>query len=68
MVAPKITKEELKRMMDMHDDFTLLDVRNPVDYGRSDIKITGGVRIPLEELEGRIVELDPEREVVAYCT
>jgi sulfur-carrier protein adenylyltransferase/sulfurtransferase len=68
MVAPKITKEELKRKMDMREDFVLLDVRNPVDYGKSDIRITGGLRIPLEELEARVAELDPEREVVAYCT
>lgn len=68
MVAPRITKEELKKKLDMKEDFVLLDVRNPVDYGKSDIKITGSVRIPLDDLETRFSELDPKREVVAYCT
>ncbi|MBI5587834.1 MAG: hypothetical protein HY889_05645 [Deltaproteobacteria bacterium] len=68
MVAPKITKEEVKRKLDMKEDFLLLDVRDPVDYGKSGIKIVGGLRIPLDELEKRLGELDPKKEVVAYCT
>ena len=68
MVAPGITKEEVKRKLDMKEDFVLLDVRNQVDYGKSDIKIAGGLRIPLDEMEKRLNELDPKREVVAYCT
>ncbi len=68
MTAPRITKEEVKRKLDMKEDFVLLDVRNPVDYAKSAVKIAGGVRVPLDDLEQRISELDPVREVVAYCT
>lgn len=68
MVAPRITKEEVKRKLDMKEDFLLLDVRNPVDYGTSGIKIAGALRIPVDELEKRLGELDPKKEVVAYCT
>lgn len=68
MTAPRITREEVKRKLDTKEDFVLLDVRNPVDYGKSTVKIPGAVRIPVDELEGRLAELDPAREVVAYCT
>ena len=65
---PRITVEELKRKMDGGEDFLLLDVRNPADYASSAIRITGAVRIALDELEAKAGGLDPGREVVAYCT
>lgn len=68
MTAPRITKEEVKRKLDMKEDLVLLDVRSPVDYAKSAVRITGGVRVPLDDLEARISELDPAKEVVAYCT
>lgn len=67
-VIPRITKEELKKKMDAKEDFILLDVRNPMDYGSSNVKIPGSRRIPLDELEQRFNELDRAKEVVAYCT
>lgn len=68
MAAPRITKEEVKRKLDMKEDFVLLDVRNQTDYEKSTVRIPGAVRIPAEELEKRLSELDPSKEVVAYCT
>lgn len=68
MRAPRITKEEFKRKIDSHAELTILDVRNPIDYAASNLKIPGSVRIPLDELEADIYKLDPAKEVVAYCT
>ncbi|MDO8427506.1 MAG: rhodanese-like domain-containing protein [Deltaproteobacteria bacterium] len=68
MEAPRISKDDLKRKMDSKEDFILLDVRNPTDYGNSNVKIPGSIRIPLAELEVRIKELDKSKEAVAYCT
>jgi len=68
MTAPRITKEEVKRKLDLHEDFVLLDVRNPVDYAKSQVKIVGAVRIPVDELDKRYTELESDTEVVAYCT
>lgn len=68
MPAPRITKEELKAKMDRGEGFLLLDVRNPTDYADSEVQIPGAKRIPLEDLEKRIGEFDPGKEVVAYCT
>jgi rhodanese-related sulfurtransferase len=45
-------------------DYTLLDVRQPGEYGKS--RIPGCVLIPLPELTDRLGELAPEKTVIAY--
>jgi len=44
---------------------TVIDVRprEEFDFGH----VPGAVSIPLEELDARLVELDPAAEIVAYC-
>jgi ArsR family transcriptional regulator len=44
---------------------TVLDVRpaDEFEWGH----LPGAINVPLAELEARLVELDPEREIVAYC-
>lgn len=44
---------------------TVLDVRPPDEYALG--HISEAVNIPLAELERRLNELDPDRDVVAYC-
>ncbi|MBI5491320.1 MAG: hypothetical protein HY893_00145 [Deltaproteobacteria bacterium] len=68
MEAPRISREDLKKKIDNREDLILLDVRNPTDYGNSNVKIPGAIRIPLAELAARLNELDKSKEVVAYCT
>ncbi|MDH4227715.1 MAG: rhodanese-like domain-containing protein [Deltaproteobacteria bacterium] len=68
MPQPRITAAELKKLIDSSDTPLILDVRGPNSYDASDKKIPGAVRIGLDELEGRLSELDRTRQVVAYCT
>ncbi len=68
MEAPRIKKEDLKKKMDNRENLILLDVRNMTDYGNSNVKLPGAIRIPLAELEARLKELDKSKEAVAYCT
>lgn len=68
MEAPRITREDLKQKMDNRQDIIILDVRNPTDYGNSEVKIPGSKRMPLDEIDLRLGELDKQKEVVAYCT
>jgi len=44
---------------------TVLDVRPPEEYAAG--HLPGALNIPLEELERRLEDLDPSREIVAYC-
>lgn len=46
-------------------DIVLLDVRPALEYRQG--HIPGARSIPVDELERRLGELDPRREVVAYC-
>ena len=44
---------------------TVLDVRPADEFDAG--HLPGAVNIPLGELEARLVDLDPDREIVAYC-
>jgi rhodanese-related sulfurtransferase/DNA-binding transcriptional ArsR family regulator len=47
------------------DELVLLDVRPPDEYRAG--HIPGAISIPVGELERRLAEIPPDREVVAYC-
>jgi len=47
------------------DEVIVLDVRPGDEYASG--HIPGAISIPVDELVGRLAELDREREVVAYC-
>jgi molybdopterin/thiamine biosynthesis adenylyltransferase/rhodanese-related sulfurtransferase len=60
-----IAPEELKRRLASGDDLTLVDVREPQEYDI--VRLPGAILMPLGELERRLSELDPSRELVVYC-
>ncbi|MCS6885651.1 MAG: molybdopterin-synthase adenylyltransferase MoeB [Acidobacteriota bacterium] len=60
-----ITVEELKRRIDAGERPFILDVREPHEY--QICRLDGAVLIPLGQLQNRLVELDPEREIVVHC-
>jgi sulfur-carrier protein adenylyltransferase/sulfurtransferase len=60
----EITVEELRDRLARHDDIVLLDVREPHEY---EIANLGGKLIPLNDLAGRVSELDSSNEIVVYC-
>ncbi|MGE5527433.1 MAG: ArsR/SmtB family transcription factor [Methanosarcina sp.] len=59
-----IGREELVQRL-ASGDVVLVDVRPQEEYEAGHIK--GARSVPLAELEQRLAELPPEREVVAYC-
>jgi adenylyltransferase/sulfurtransferase len=61
----EITPEELKRRLDGADRPLLLDVRQ--DWETRLCRLENAVHIPIEEIELRAEELDPEDEIVVYC-
>lgn len=65
-----ITPEETLRRMQARDTtIALLDVRTPQEYGSSTGHLEGALLIPVQELEGRMGELEPFRgkTIVVYC-
>jgi 3-mercaptopyruvate sulfurtransferase SseA len=61
----RVTLEESKAAFD-NNSAVFLDVRSANAYAVS--HIPGALSIPLDELEARIVELDPEQWIITYCT
>jgi rubrerythrin/rhodanese-related sulfurtransferase len=64
--APAWTAEEVKQFLrQAHpDDYTLLDVGHPREYAAG--HLPGSRLIPLEELAGRLHEIDPAKTVLVY--
>jgi hypothetical protein len=64
---PRMTIQELKAKMDRGEKIVILDVRSGADYTSSKVKITGAVRIPLDQLNDRYKELPAGNEIITYC-
>ena len=62
--AERVTRGELLARV-RAGDVVVLDVRPGEEYEAS--HIPGAVSLPLEHLEARLSELDPDVDVVAYC-
>ncbi len=62
---PEITPVELKKKMDAHEPFVLVDVREPHEY--QICRIPGSKLIPLGEVPKRMSELDSADEIVVHC-
>lgn len=61
----EITPQELKARLDGKTPVVLLDVRQ--DWETQLCRLPNAVHIPIEEIEGRVEELDPADEIVVYC-
>ncbi len=64
MHQDEITVQELKKLLDRHEDIFILDVREPSEYRICNL---GGHLIPLNELPKRIQELNSSREIIVHC-
>ena len=61
----EISPQELKARLDRGDRPLLLDVRQ--DWETKLCRLTDAVHIPIEEIELRTEELNPDDEIVVYC-
>ena len=61
----EITPQDLKGRLDAPGAPLLLDVRQ--DWETRLCRLPNAVHIPIEEIESRTEELDPDSEIVVYC-
>ena len=61
----EITPQDLKTRLDRNDRPLLLDVRQ--DWETQLCRLDNAIHIPIEEIELRTEELNPEEEIVVYC-
>ncbi|HZD60442.1 MAG TPA: rhodanese-like domain-containing protein [Anaerolineae bacterium] len=62
----RITKEELKKLIDEDKNPLILDVRGAHGYRESDIKIKGSVRIPPAHVHDLVDALPKDRPIIVY--
>lgn len=60
----EVTVEELKEMMDNHEDFQLIDVREDFEYEMSNL---GGKLIPLGGILIEAEQIAKDKPVVVMC-
>jgi rhodanese-related sulfurtransferase len=68
MELDRITINEIKGKMDKGESILFIDTRNSHDWGESDVKLPGALRIHFSELEQHLNELPRDRLIVTYCT
>ena len=64
----RIKPEELRDRMNAGEEFTVIDVRNPQEWGQSEVMLPGAIRLPMDELDKSLARIPKNKPVVAYCT
>jgi len=65
-LAAELGPHDVKRLIDAQNrEIVILDVRSREGFDEG--HVPGAVHIPLEELTGRVRELDPKKEYISYC-
>jgi rhodanese-related sulfurtransferase/DNA-directed RNA polymerase subunit RPC12/RpoP len=74
IVFRNITPTELCQIVALRPNVILLDVRTPIEFaGQANEKfghLKGAINIPIQELEGRLAELDgaKNKPIIVYCS
>ena len=66
-MVPGITPQELRARLDAGDDLFILDVREPHEWGISNLENLGAILIPKGDVLARMGELDTAKEMVVHC-
>jgi rhodanese-related sulfurtransferase len=64
----RISVAEVKKRLDRNEPILFIDTRNSHDWGESEVKIPGALRIHYSELEKRLDDLPRDRLIVTVCT
>lgn len=64
--VPRMTKEELKAMLD-NPDLIIIDVRAATDWAGSDMKIKGAVREDPNDVKSWVDKYAKDRPIILYC-
>lgn len=68
MEPERITVDEVKKRLDEGEEIFFIDTRNPNDWGESDVKIPGAVRIHISVMEHHLKQIPHDHTIVPYCT
>ena len=63
----QISQDEAKRIIDLKEEYILIDVREQEEYNEGHIK--GAILIPYTEIESKVPEMLPDKNkrILVYC-
>lgn len=64
----RVTPDEVRQRLGRGEKFTFVDARNPKDWGSSEFKLPGAIRMTPEDAETRAGGLPRDRTIITYCT
>ncbi len=68
MEPTKLTPDQVKAKLDAGERVTFLDDRSNKAWDASDVKISGSLRVPPDEVERYLGAIPREGTIVTYCT
>jgi rhodanese-related sulfurtransferase len=68
MASNRISPEEVNARVLAGEPIVFVDTRNPKAWEESDRKIPGAIRVPTDDVESHLNEIDRKATVVTYCT
>jgi len=68
MPSNRISSEEINSRVLAGEPIAFLDARNPKAWTESNRKIPGAIRVPTDDVESHLNEIDRAKTIVAYCT
>jgi rhodanese-related sulfurtransferase len=61
----ELRPQEVKQKLDQGEKLLLLDVREPEEVAI--VRIEGAKHIPMNDVPGRLHEIDPDADIVVFC-
>ena len=68
MPSNRISADEANARVLAGEPMVFVDSRNPQAWAKSDRKIPGAVRVPADDVESHLTEIDRHSTIVVYCT
>ena len=68
MPSNKISADEVNARVLAGEPIVFVDARNAKAWQESDRKIPDAIRVPAEDVESHLKEIDKNATVITYCT
>ena len=68
MASDRISPKEVYSLFSAGHPFVFVDTRNPKAWAASDVTLPNAIRVPVDEVDLHLQEIDRNKTVVTYCT
>jgi rhodanese-related sulfurtransferase len=68
MTAKEIRAVDVREMMETGKEIVLLDARSTKEWGESEVKLPGAIRVHITEIDNYLEKIPKNIPVITYCT